>query len=271
MVMSIFLQLIITLALTANPSGAAIESFAGYQVETNGSASVVGGVLRLTPALNTQAGSAFINQPFTLTQNTSFSTAFQFIITVGTGVADGLVFILQSDANGPDALGGWGIDLGYSPISPSIAVEFDTWLNAGLDLDNNHIGIDVNGDLSSPGGQISVVPDLNSGSPVYAWVDYDGISNLLEVFVSSSSTKPVSPQLSTIVIIPFFLDSTYYAGFSAGTGGLNNTHDIENWTFASYEPSPVSVPTINEWGMIAFMLFAGFGAIYYLRRKRIES
>lgn len=30
---------------------------------------------------------------------------------------------------------------------------------------------------------------------------------------------------------------------------------------------PVGVPTINEWGMIIFMILAGLGAVYYLRRQ----
>jgi glucose/arabinose dehydrogenase len=30
-----------------------------------------------------------------------------------------------------------------------------------------------------------------------------------------------------------------------------------------------SVPTMNEWGMIIFMILAGVGALYYLRRQRI--
>ncbi len=36
-----------------------------------------------------------------------------------------------------------------------------------------------------------------------------------------------------------------------------------------YTPGPV--PTMNEWGMIIFMVLAGIGAIYYLRRKRIAN
>jgi hypothetical protein len=31
---------------------------------------------------------------------------------------------------------------------------------------------------------------------------------------------------------------------------------------------PASVPTMNEWGMIVFVVFAGFGSVYFLRRKR---
>jgi hypothetical protein len=30
----------------------------------------------------------------------------------------------------------------------------------------------------------------------------------------------------------------------------------------------VSVPTMNEWGMIIFMALAGLGAVYYLRRQK---
>jgi hypothetical protein len=33
-------------------------------------------------------------------------------------------------------------------------------------------------------------------------------------------------------------------------------------------PVPSVVPTMNEWGMVIFMLIAGIGAAYYLRRKK---
>ena len=31
---------------------------------------------------------------------------------------------------------------------------------------------------------------------------------------------------------------------------------------------PATVPTLSEWGMIVFVVLAGFGAVYYLRRQR---
>ena len=40
--------------------------------------------------------------------------------------------------------------------------------------------------------------------------------------------------------------------------------------WASSAPSEI-VPTMNKWGMIIFMVLAGLGAIYYLKRKRIEG
>ncbi len=33
-------------------------------------------------------------------------------------------------------------------------------------------------------------------------------------------------------------------------------------------PTPTPVPTMTEWGMIIFMVFAGLGSLYYLRRQR---
>jgi cysteine-rich repeat protein len=37
------------------------------------------------------------------------------------------------------------------------------------------------------------------------------------------------------------------------------------------ESEDIPVPTMNEWGMILFMVFAGVVAVYYLRRKRLSS
>jgi hypothetical protein len=34
------------------------------------------------------------------------------------------------------------------------------------------------------------------------------------------------------------------------------------------DPGSVSVPTMNEWGMMIFLIPAGFGSVYYLRRQR---
>jgi hypothetical protein len=62
--------------------------------------------------------------------------------------ADGIVFILQSSAN--TELGGPVGSLGYAGIDPSVAVEFDTFLNTSVtDPSGNHVGIDTNGILLS--------------------------------------------------------------------------------------------------------------------------
>jgi hypothetical protein len=46
-------------------------------------------------------------------------------------------------------------------------------------------------------------------------------------------------------------------------------HDLSTW--ASLQLG-VAIPTLTEWGMIIFIILAGLGAVYYLkRRKRAES
>jgi len=229
----LLLSLFLAFIAAERSSDAAIVTFSGYQVQTNGNASLQGSILRLTPAAFSQSGSAFITQPFALAGNTNFSTAFRFTIAdSGYGGADGMVFMLQN--TGPGALGNNGGYLGYYPINPSIAVEFDTYYNGGWDPSNNHVGIDINGNPASVQTSTSV-PDLNGGSPLYAWVDYNAGSNLFEVFVGSSSVKPLVPQLSYTVDLASLLGSTFYAGFSAGTGGAYNRHDIETWVFDSFD------------------------------------
>lgn len=226
--MIIPLLLILTLLLSVNSSDAAIESFSGYMINTNGDASVVSGALQLTPDEGSRRGSAFINQSFALTSSTSFSSAFSFRITGGTNGGDGLVFMLQNDEDGLNALGGAGGFLGYESISPSIAVEFDTY---GSDPSNNHIGININGSLTSV--QLSEsIPDLNSGNTIYAWVEYYSSGDgMFDVFVSDSPAKPLVPQLAYPVNLASLLGSTFYTGFSAATGGSRNAHLIDSWSF----------------------------------------
>ena len=39
----------------------------------------------------------------------------------------------------------------------------------------------------------------------------------------------------------------------------------------NYSTGPQSIPTLNEWGMIAFMLLTGISAIYYLRKNHLSA
>ena len=36
-------------------------------------------------------------------------------------------------------------------------------------------------------------------------------------------------------------------------------------------PQPAAVPALSEWGMITFMMLAGLGAVYFLRRRTKEK
>ena len=115
--------------------------------------------LRLTPNQTGQAGSAFLSSPIAFGADYKFSYYFQFQMTdANFQASDGMTFILQTE--GPTALGAGGGCLGYAGsgsnctapyaggITPSVAVEFDTWQNSPFDINDNHVAILTDGQLN---------------------------------------------------------------------------------------------------------------------------
>ena len=209
-------------------------------------------VLRLTPAEAGTWGSAFLAEPLTFPSDLSFSTHFALRISdPGPKVgADGLAFVVHTDPRGPTAMGEGGGNIGYfdfvngeTQIQPSVAVEFDTFKLAGVvpDPSSNHVGIDVNGDVTSVASAEAPQP-LDNGNVKYCWVDYDGAADLMEVYFSERDLKPTTPILThTLDLGAIFGDQReLYAGFTAGAGGEYENHDVLNWTFGD-EPEGLKI------------------------------
>lgn len=202
-------------------------------------------VLRLVPAKGYQSGSAFLTKRVSLANQRSFSTYFSFQITDSfAGGADGIVFTVQTLANN---VGSYGGGIGYSGITPSVGVEFDTWLNTGTDPNDNHVGLDVNGSIASiatavPPGQ------LDSGQIWHAWMDYDGPSKLLEVRMATDSTRPIQPILSKTIDLTKILNmDEVYVGFTSATGSAWGNHDIRSfYVYNDYGPIDTSVHTYTQ-------------------------
>jgi hypothetical protein len=229
------------------------SSVAGLQL--NGNAAKVGNVLRVTPSLPGQSGSVFSVTPVALTSQVSFSTYFSFRISNPGGIgdgdgqgADGLVFVVQTNANN---VGGAGGGIGYQGLANSVGVEFDTYDNGPSigDPNGNHIAIDTSGNLGSPLG-VTALPTnaanlLNNGSIWYAWVDYNGPTDLLEVRLSSASIRPAAAIASATVDLTTILGSTNaFVGFTSGTGAGYNDHDVLSWDFRD-DFSPVTQPPVQ--------------------------
>jgi len=225
--------------LIAAPAGAQIN-FPDFTdssgLTLNGAAATVdngvdpGRVLRLVPVSFNNAGSAFNTAAVCLG---GFSTQFEFRITgagpagspdaAGQIGADGFALAI---AAGPAALGGGGGGLGYSGLTPSVVVEFDTWFN-GFDPNSNHVGINVNGSFVSVA--VAPVPGrFDDGNLWSAWVDYDGTT--LEVRVSNTGVRPAAPTLSHAIDIGAIVGATAYVGFTAGTGAAFGNHDVVSWS-----------------------------------------
>ena len=129
-------------------------------------ATVLGGVMQLTPATAGQNGTVFHALEQSL--GNGFETTFSFQISgqggatdaSGNAGGDGLAFIIQrqgADVSGPR--------VGYIPYSipDCLAVEFDTWYNRNLDdPDGNHISLQPVG--PSPDGYSEFFHSLSLGS-----------------------------------------------------------------------------------------------------------
>jgi glucose/arabinose dehydrogenase len=205
----------------------------------NGNASASSGALALTPAIRTQAGSAFATTSYQINGDTSFNTQFQFRLSGGDGAngADGFTFVLQNDSRGASAVGGTGGAVGYSNIARSLAIEFDTYDNGAIDPDGNHISLLRNGSGNALSNASTNI-DLNSGNAVSAWIDYDGATNQLQVFLSSDGTKPGTALLTETIDLAAIVGSQAFVGFTAGTGGLSNIQAIQSWQFNATDTPP---------------------------------
>lgn len=253
------------------------SSLAATHLQLNGNATAPvtnatgASVLRLTFPVGSQAGSAFSYQSVQLASNASFSTAFSFQLTDGGGGyndgnqppeppgADGVVFVLTTVSNN---VGSLGQGVGYQGIANSVGIKFDTWQDSAAngfsqdsDPNGNFVAIYTNGSTQTAGyvstasANPANLPEyytpatyMKNGDIWYVWIDYNGVTDELDVRLSDGiNVRPSQPQLTQIVPLnnPAVLGSAaeVFAGFTSGTGGQWNSTDILTWQFnVSYQP-----------------------------------
>jgi hypothetical protein len=199
----------------------------------------VNGVARLADGGLSQGGSVWTQTPGTggRVPITFLDTTFTLRQTPVTGAADGLTFAIQNSTNGVKALGGLGGGLGYTGITPSVAVYFDLY-NGGSH--NPRTGLLLNGN-GTPGDSRSLtgIINLGSGHPIRVHLTYD--SGMLSEVLTDTTTGVVFSTTYT-VNIPMVVGGggLAYAGFTAATGGESAIQDIQDWTgvFAGTAPPP---------------------------------
>lgn len=271
-----FIALVAAAALLPTGAGAQattlvyndFTSTAGLQI--NGGAAAVNdgarNVLRVTNANFSQAGSVFSTTPITFSSNYSFSTRFTFNFnTQGYGGADGLVFVIQPQANN---VGGAGGGIGYAGIGNSLGIEFDNWFNTGVDIDANHVGVNLNGNIASVSSITSPFA-LDSGQDLTAWIDYNGVTQQLEVRFGDSNSRPLAALLNYNVDLAAVVGNpNAFVGFTSGTGAAFANHDIVNWEFRdTFQPIGGAVPEPATWAM----LILGFGLVGGALRRRTAT
>ena len=182
---------------------------------------------RLTQALNTQNGSVWNNSAIDLNQ--SFDFHLELYFGTNNGGADGIAFIIH---NQPTGTGTGGGGMGYGTITPSVAVEFDTWTNGGLsDPSFDHTAIQTNGNgdhtstdnLAGPVQVLTGVTNIEDGNNYNVRVSWDAPSQTMEVYVNCQLRMTYTGD---IVANVFNGNPSVYWGLTASTGGANNEHRV---------------------------------------------
>lgn len=242
----------------------------------NPAAAKSGNVLRLTPATELQAGSAWFTTPQAVAGG--FSTTFAFQLSgfsqcsVGGDPAiftpcpaDGFAFVIQN--SGAGALGPAGCGIGFggttsgcnngTGITNSLAVEFDTFNNGDSDgQSGNHVAVQSCGtgpNTVDETGPCSLAQ--NYGLPV----------TLADGSVHSVTISYASGKLTVILDnkdlfpggVPFDLTSigltngTALVGFTGSTGAAFENNDILSWTFTPQAQS-ASLPAVGVPALLPF-------------------
>ncbi|CAL5386621.1 unnamed protein product [Camellia sinensis] len=242
-----------TLVLAQDENQFIYNGFQGANLHLDGLAQIhPNGLLQLTNTSEKQSGHAFYQLPIkfndSLPQTLSFSTNFVFImVPENTANGHGIAFTISPSTNFTGAFTTYFLGLLNSTnnglaSNHLLAIELDTNKNEQFnDIDNNHVGIDVNSLTSIDSVTASYYSSregknktlqLISGNPKQVWIDYDGVENLLNVTLAPiPSPKPNRPLLSTSIdLSPILLDSMY-VGFSSSTGEAATNHYILGWSF----------------------------------------
>ncbi|KMT18374.1 hypothetical protein BVRB_2g025270 [Beta vulgaris subsp. vulgaris] len=226
----------------------------GTNLTLNGIAMILNnGILKLTNDTSRLLGHAFYPPPVRVKTSkngtcVSFSTIFAFALvpqfqTLG---GHGFAFTFAPSKELPGALPSQYLGLLNSSDNGNLtnhifAVEFDEVQDFAFgDIDDNHVGININSMISvnsTPAGYYvdgnSTAQYLNmkSGETILCWIDYDSNKHQLNVSLSLSDKKPSRSLLSYDVDLSPYVNEFMYVGFSGSTGLLASSHYIMGWSF----------------------------------------
>lgn len=190
----------------------------------------------------------------------SFKVNFEINFGANMNTGDGMAFLLQEEGV-PLVIGGRAGGLGYAlgdgqqcnsfpcPISPSLAVEFDTWdntINGINDIPCHHVSLQSNGIMNDAnalvppacmrlGGQ-GVIDGLNH-SVCIAW---DATLQLLTVFFDQELIVSYNGNIAALFSSP----SSVYWGFTGASGGLAQSQSICDVSMQTNLLSPTCDPIL---------------------------
>lgn len=196
------------------------------------------------------AGSMFAQTK--MTPGKSWTSSFVFEID---GQGGGIVFVVQNDLRMDKALGDVGGALGVGTlgdprdppsITPSVAVEFDTFFNFNFNHVNepndNHVGVDTDGSVQTTNPVVAMPGFKLYDQKVKATITFNADTKLLKIFAAPLESK-LQLLKSTKVLMGQTVGPQGYVGFSSATGaeGTQN-HYLLSWKFSQGAAPPITPP-----------------------------
>eukprot|EP00257_Ricinus_communis_P024317 XP_015584497.1 L-type lectin-domain containing receptor kinase VII.1 [Ricinus communis] len=185
-----------------------------------------------------------------------FSTSFIFAMAPYKNVlpGHGLVFIFVPIAGiegttTAQNLGLFNRTNDGNPNNHVLGIEFDVFSNQEFnDINDNHVGIDVNSLTSRFAEDAGYWLDdrrsssedmksfkrlkLNNGENYQVWIDY--ADSLINITMAPVGTRrPSRPLLNVSIDLSGIFEEEMYVGFTASTGRLVESHKILAWSFSN--------------------------------------
>lgn len=215
-----FLKLFTGLILLLAYSHAQAQGCAGnaeYSLFGSAKLDAASGDIMLTANSANQSGQAWSKRVVDLRQ--SYYQRFYVYLGANDAGADGFAFVLRGMTNQRTGVSGGG--LGYQGITPSLAVEFDTWSNSNYgDIVNDHIALHRNGDPTATGriGSNVDLGNMEDGQFHLVYFNWDAIAQLLTVEIDGVEKLRVTRD---IINLDFGGNPNVVPGFTASTGPTN--------------------------------------------------
>ncbi|KAH7433183.1 hypothetical protein KP509_07G058100 [Ceratopteris richardii] len=258
------------------------------------------GWLQLTPYSARSLGRGLYKDPIQiqdpLTNSVfSFNTSFVFSMsTVHTDnlYGDGIAFFIcpsrftedRYQVSSGGYLGMFNDSTNGAAGSQIFAVELDTHYNSGFkDPNDNHVGVDVNSVISLKA--VDLYPFgilINDGRKYTCWIDYDGGSRYLWVYLAfKTAIKPSTPVIAMNLDLAPYLGDYAYVGFTSSTGTRAEVHTVYSWWFlcgfgnlvVPTLPDPMSTLHVLGSKSVVAAVFTlavvlGFLSIFYVLARR---
>lgn len=205
-------------------SNSVVSEFNQNDYVNNGNSSHLGnGDYRLTPNAGGQFGSVWYQNKMDLSSD--FNLEFDVYLGNNDGGADGMAFVLQPLSTG-EGTGGGGI--GYLGISPSLAVEFDTYQNGDRsDPSADHLSLQSNGVINhytanNLQGPVSV-SNLENGQWHSVNITWNSQTNNFRLDLDGVNRINYTGDVVNNI---FNGNPGVYWGWTAATGGATNEQRV---------------------------------------------